>query len=254
MFRFPRRAPGPLTVDVAKRLLFAICFRLVANVRMTGRGASRPTPYRAKGKIARARRIIPDMPPERSLEEQRAEFASRRLIAMPIAGTIAWALVGVAGLFLSPWRASMALFVATGSILYLGMAISKLTGENMLDRSRPKNVFDRLFFYGVIQALLVYAIAIPFFLKDHTSLPLTVGILTGLMWMPLSWIIDHWAGLFHSIGRTVIVLMVWLAFPQRRFVAVPFAIVGIYLITIVVLELRWRGVRSMTHDAMRRAM
>jgi NhaP-type Na+/H+ or K+/H+ antiporter len=37
---------------------------------------------------------------ERSLEVQRAEFAAERGLAMPLAGTIAWAAVGVAGLFL----------------------------------------------------------------------------------------------------------------------------------------------------------
>jgi len=180
----------------------------------------------------------------RSLEEQRTEFASQRLIAMPIAGTVAWALVGVAGLLLQPFHAVWALFIATGSIVYLGMGISRLTGENFMDRSRPKNVFDRLFFYAVIEALLVYAIAIPYFIADYTSLPLSVGILTGLMWVPLSWIVQHWVGLFHGIARTVLVLAAWLAFPKARFVAVPFTIVFVYLVTIVILERRWRAVHA----------
>jgi len=72
--------------------------------------------------------------------------------------------------------------------------ISRFTGENFLDKNKPKNVFDSLFFYCVAMALLVYAIAIPFFRVDYTSLPLTVGILAGLMWVPLSWIIQHWSG------------------------------------------------------------
>ena len=81
------------------------------------------------------------------------------------------------------------------------MFISKFTGENFLDKSRPRNTFDTLFFMSVLMAVMVYAIAIPFFLIDYTSLPMTVGILAGLMWIPISWIVQHWIGLFHTISR-----------------------------------------------------
>jgi hypothetical protein len=101
-----------------------------------------------------------------------------------------------------------------------------------------------LFFSAVAEALLVYAIAIPFFIRDYTSLPLTVGILTGLMWVPVSWIIQHWVGIFHSVARTLLVLAAWIAFPHQRFVAVPLVIVVVYLVTIAILERRWRDVRA----------
>jgi uncharacterized protein DUF7010 len=182
------------------------------------------------------------MTTSRSLDEQRTEFARRRGLAMPLAGLIAWSVVGVGGATLSPGLEVWLLFIVTGSIAYLGMFISRFTGENFLDRTRPKNAFDALFFHTVGEALLVYAIAIPFFLKDHTSLPLTVGILSGLMWVPISWILEHWIGLFHGIARTLLVVATWYLFPHIRFVAVPVVIVGIYAITIFVLERRWRGI------------
>jgi hypothetical protein len=177
----------------------------------------------------------------RSLDEQRGEFARRRLIATPIAGMIAWTIVGACSLFLGPFAISIVLFVATGSIVYLGMFISKFTGENFLDKSRPKNTFDTLFFYTAGMSVLVYAIAIPFFLVDYTSLPLSVGILTGLMWLPISWIIRHWIGLVHGVARTAAVLLVWYLFPDHRFLAVPAVIVLLYVFAILVLEDRWRG-------------
>jgi hypothetical protein len=171
----------------------------------------------------------------RTLEEQKNEFKTRKLLATPIAGLIAWFLVGIAGIFLSATAKVWVLFIATGSIVYLGMLISKFTGENFLDKNRSENTFDKLFFFTVGQALLVYSIAIPFFLLDYTSLPLTVGILTGLMWLPISWIIDHWVGIFHAIVRTVLVLVLWYVLPEHRFVAIPFAIVAIYMVTITIL-------------------
>lgn len=175
---------------------------------------------------------------QRTLEEQRIEFANGKFLATPLAGLIAWLIVGIAGLILPIQATVWVLFIATGCIVYLGMFISKFTDENFLDKTKPKNEFDKLFFFTVGQAILVYSIAIPFFIVDYSSLPLTVGILTGLMWLPFSWIINHWVGIFHSLTRTILVLSLWYLLPEYRFVAIPFAIVLIYIITILILKYR----------------
>lgn len=172
---------------------------------------------------------------ERSLEEQRKEFIERKFLATPLAGMIVWLIIGFAGIFLPITATVWVLFIGTGSIVYLGLFISKYTGEHFLDKTKPKNTFDNLFIFTVAQAAMVYAIAIPFFLIDYSSLPLTVGILTGLMWLPFSWIIKHWVGLFHAITRTIVILLLWYIFPELRFITIPFAIVLIYVITIVIL-------------------
>lgn len=177
---------------------------------------------------------------DRSLDIQRSEFSARRFLAMPLAGSIAWIVVGVSGMIFPSRTVAIILFIATGMIAYLGMFISRFTGENFLDKTKPKNTFDALFFYTVAMSLLVYAIGLPFYLVDHTSLPLSVGILTGLMWLPFSWIIQHWVGIFHSVVRTVLILALWYAFPQQRFVVIPFAIVAVYAFTIAIFEQRWR--------------
>lgn len=177
------------------------------------------------------------------LEQQRIEFANRKFLATPVSGLIAWFLVGVSGSFLPDVITVWVLFIATGSIVYLALFISKFTGENFLDKTKPKNVFDGLFLYTVFQAVLVYAIAIPFFLLDYTSLPLTVGVLTGTMWLPFSWIIKHWVGIFHALTRTVLIVLFWYLFPEQRFVIIPFTIVVIYSMTILVLNKR-------THNTM----
>lgn len=177
-------------------------------------------------------------PTKRTLEEQRIEFSNSNFLATPLAGLIVWLMVGIAGLTLSIQATVWVLFIATGSIVYLGLFISKFTGEDFLDKNKPKNEFDKLFFYTAAQAILVYSIAIPFFIIDYTSLPLTVGILTGLMWLPFSWIINHWVGIFHALVRTALVLLLWYLLPEYRFVAIPFAIVLIYIITIIILKNR----------------
>lgn len=173
-----------------------------------------------------------------SLEAQRIAFSNKKFIATPLSGLIVWTIIGFSGLFFSDYITVWTLFIGTGSIVYLGLFLSKFTGENFLDKSKPKNEFDTLFLYGVAQAVLVYAIAIPFFLVDYTSLPMSVGILTGLMWLPFSWIIKHWVGIFHTLLRTVVVLLLWYIFPDQRFVAIPFAIVLIYILTFIIFYFR----------------
>jgi hypothetical protein len=182
----------------------------------------------------------------RTLEEQKQEFKESKLIATPIAGLIAWICVFISSLFFSDFVTVWVLFIATGSIVYMGMGISKRTGENFLDKSKPVNTFNTLFLYTVAQAILVYSIAIPFFLQDYTSLPLTVGILTGLMWLPISWIIDHWIGVFHAMTRTSLIVLVWYLFPANRFTSISVIIILIYAITLVILNHRYKEIKKIS--------
>jgi hypothetical protein len=115
--------------------------------------------------------------------------------------------------------------------------------------SKPKNEFDTLFLFTAGQAILVYSIAIPFFLVDHSSLPMTVGILTGLMWLPFSWIIKHWAGIFHTMTRTIAIVALWYLLPEYRFIAIPFTIVFIYILTLLILKTRQRNKADTTTSA-----
>ena len=179
-----------------------------------------------------------------SLDQQHQSFMKNRFIAMPIAGTIAWAAIGVAGALLPMRLAAWAIFIGTGMIFYLGLFIARFTGEDLLGKRSRSPFFDRAFFAAILMVVVVYAIAIPFFLVDPTSLPLSVGILTGLMWMPLSALLQHWVGYFHTIARTAGIVAVWYLFPDMRFVSIPLVIVAVYLVTIFVLEKRYLEVNA----------
>jgi hypothetical protein len=176
----------------------------------------------------------------RTLEEQRREFSQSRFLSMPIAGTLAWALIGIISPFVSLEVAVWVLFIATGMIFLMGLGIARFLGEDLIGDGQ--NQFDRLFFITVQMSWLVFAIAIPFFLIEPTSLPLSVGILAGLMWLPFSWIVQHWIGTFHAFARTALVTIAWFVFPDQRFVVIPAVIVVIYLITIYFLATRQRPV------------
>lgn len=151
------------------------------------------------------------MQPVRSLEEQCREFSQGRFLSMPIAGTVAWAIVGIVSPFVSVNLAAWILFICTGMIFALALVIARFLREDLIGKTT--NEFDRLFFSTVQMSWLVFAIAIPFFLIKPTSLPLSMGILARLMWLPFSWIIQHWIGTFHAFSRTALVLIVWFVFP-----------------------------------------
>ncbi len=177
------------------------------------------------------------------LNRARHQFQQRRFLNMPLAGIICWILIGIGSNFIhSEMGKSLLVFIATGSIVYLAMLLSKITGEPFFHRE--KNPFDTLFLITVLMAFLVYSIAIPFFLQDYRSLPMSVGILTGLMWLPFSWMVQHWIGFFHTILRTLLIVLAWFFYPDHSFVLIPAIIVGIYVISIAVLEQRWRSLQK----------
>jgi len=177
------------------------------------------------------------MSTNRSLSELRAEFGRSRMLAMPIAGIIAWAAAGVFGAILPERSAALALFMCMPAVFPLGLLIARFTGEDLFG-SKSQNELDRLFGLNVLMANLAWGIAIPFWMVEPSSLPLSGGILSGLMWVPLSWMIQHWVGLFHAITRTVLIVAAWFLFPNQRFVAIPVVIIIVYAISVAVLAKR----------------
>jgi hypothetical protein len=177
------------------------------------------------------------MSTDRTLGELRTEFGRSRMLALPIAGTIAWTAAGVFGAFLDPHAASLALFGCMVAIFPLGILVGRLLGEDLFG-TRKQNDLDRLFGLNVLMVNLGWAIAIPFWWAEKSSLPLSAGIITGLLWVPFSWMLQHWVGLFHGVARTVLVFAAWLLFPSLRFVVIPAVIVVVYVISIIVLATR----------------
>lgn len=178
------------------------------------------------------------MPTEATLSDLRRQFGRSRMLSMPIAGAIAWSAAGVSGAILHDAdSASIALFLCMPAVFPLALVISRFTGDDVFGAQHP-NELDGLFGFGILMSMLVWGIVIPFWMIEPSSLPLGAGILAGLMWVPLSWILQHWIGLFHAIARTVLVLVAWPMFPSERFVVIPAVIVIIYLISIVALATR----------------
>ncbi|MBC3875178.1 DUF7010 family protein [Undibacterium flavidum] len=180
-----------------------------------------------------------------SLDQQLVEFRQRRFLAMPLAGILVWSALIVTGIFFNPKAQVLAVFVGTGSIVYLAMFLAKLTGEQLQFTSNKKrNFFDTLFLSAVAMSFLCYALVIPFFLENYRSLPFAVAILTGLMWLPLSVLIQHWVGVFHAVARTTLCIWAWIMYPEHSFVLQPVIVGAMYVVSIAALELRWKRLQA----------
>ena len=68
-----------------------------------------------------------------TLEQHRNNFKQKRFLAMPLAGTIAWLIIGI-GNYLFPEARPLLTWIGAGSIFYLGILISKFTGEDLLGK------------------------------------------------------------------------------------------------------------------------
>jgi hypothetical protein len=179
-----------------------------------------------------------------TLDQQLIAFRQNRFLTMPLSGMLVWIVIGFAGAFLPPPNAVLVIYLGTGVIFYLALCVAKLLGEDILGRTRKGNLFDRIFLSTCAMSALVYALAIPFHLADPTSVPLSVGVLTGLMWLPFSVMAGHWVGYFHAVARTVLLVAAWFLFPENRFTVLPAIVVAVYLVSIAALVRRWRALQA----------
>lgn len=178
----------------------------------------------------------------KTLEQQLTEFRQKRFLAMPLSGMVVWALIGLLAPSLAPQQQVMLTFIGTGSIVYLAMAISRLTGENIsFQRSSTRNWFDTVFLAAVAMSFLVFAISIPFFLQNYQALPFALAVQTGLMWLMFGLIAKAPVAYLHAVLRTVACVSAYLLAPQHSFWLQPLIVVLSYAFTIPVLELRWRA-------------
>lgn len=190
-----------------------------------------------------------------SLDQQLEAFRHRRFLAMPLAGCLVWMVLILTGLFANAQTQVMAVFIGTGSIVYIAMGLAKLTGERVkFERHQQRNFFDTLFLSTVGMSFLVYAIALPFFMQNYRALPFGVAVLAGLMWLPTAVLIKHWVGVVHAVVRTVLCTAAWLLAPEQSFVLQPVIVVAVYLVTIIVLEQRWKRLNNPQHAASTAAM
>lgn len=171
------------------------------------------------------------------LAQLRADFDAQagRSLALPLAGAIVWAVVGIAALFLTPRISTFVLIIGTGAIFPIGLLFARILREKLLNNTNP---LAKLMGMCVLMVNLLWAVHITLLYIAPTLVPLTIGISLGLHWIVFSWIIGHPMGTIHSIARTILVTSAWWLFPEHPVSAVAGAVVITYLYSVIVLGTR----------------
>lgn len=177
----------------------------------------------------------------KTLDQQLQEFRAQRGLAMPLAGMLVWALIGILSFVLTPYQQVMAVFFGTGSIVYIAIALSRLTGENMrFKKKAERNFFETGFLAAVGMSCLVYAITIPFFLENYLALPFAVAVQSGLMWLAYGALVGAPVAIVHTFVRTAACTIAYMLAPQDGFWLQPLIVVACYAFSIPLLERRWQ--------------
>ncbi|MBX3309178.1 MAG: hypothetical protein KF739_01935 [Cryobacterium sp.] len=177
------------------------------------------------------------------LAQLRADFDAQagRSVALPMAGAIVWAGVGIAALFVTPRISLFVLIIGTGAIFPLGLLLAAMLREKLFNTTNP---LAKLMGMCVLMVNLLWAVHLTLLYVAPTLIPLTLGIGLGLHWIVFSWIIQHPTGTIHAIARTVLVTAAWWFFPEHQMSAVAAAVVVTYLYSI--LALRFRTLNTVT--------
>lgn len=181
------------------------------------------------------------------LAELRRDFREGSTNAMPLAGAIVWAGIGVAALFL-PERtvATLALYIMLG-IMPLAFLIDRLRGRNLF-AGGTANPLTTLFLLNVS----MIAIAIPLVVigaGGGQSLLIVLGmaIFAGLVWIPYGWAADDPSGLRHAVGRAAGCYLVYAFVPAPWTASAICAVVVLaYAYSLSVMRSTGPGVVSAT--------
>lgn len=140
-----------------------------------------------------------------SLTDLRHHFLATSTQSMPIAGTIYWAVVAIAALFLPETTIAYVVLFGSGMIFPFAILIDKLTGKNKIKTENASNPILQLFLRSIIIIALLWPLAIIAARAAEDPLLIVLGgaILMGIIWIPYGWGADDPVGMEHAIGRSI---------------------------------------------------
>ncbi|GAA4031218.1 hypothetical protein GCM10022281_08440 [Sphingomonas rosea] len=183
----------------------------------------------------------------RSLEQLHADFRATSTNAMPIAGLVTWAALGLAALVLPERTVANASLYIMAAILPLAFLIDRLRGRNLFGGG--DNPLVRLFLLGILMVGLTVPLAV-IGTKGGQALLILLGmaILAGIVWIPFAWAADDPTGITHAVVRA---LGCYLAY---GFVPAPFTASAICAVVVAayvysLLAMRPIGPAAVTAEA-----
>ena len=152
---------------------------------------------------------------------------------IPLAGMVYWAALGVLGYRLELGQWANIAFFGSGAIFPLALLFAQIfKNPFMKDRTAVSNVLLPAF----ISMLLFWAIIVAAVQEGQTLLPLILAIGMSFHWPVIGWSYGRTA-IFsaHAIVRAVVVLAIWIAFPEQRLTWLPLSVAVVYALTVIVI-------------------
>jgi hypothetical protein len=141
---------------------------------------------------------------DKSLKELRAHFLASSTRSLPLAGLIAWSVLGILALKVSPAVTGKAALYIMVAILPLAFLLDRLRGRNLF-AGGSDNPVTKLFNLSVIGI----GLSIPLGLagadlgNSPTLVVLTMAVLAGIIWIPYGWAAGDPVGIRHAVGRSL---------------------------------------------------
>lgn len=173
-----------------------------------------------------------------SLQELRAHFRATSTSSMPIAGMIAWGLLGIVALGLTPQiTGTLALYIMA-LIMPLAIVIDRLRGRNFF-ASGTANPLQKLFLTSIVGI----AVTVPLVViggqgaGNPTLVVLGMAILAGVIWIPYGWAADDPVGLRHAVARSIGCYLAYAFAPEAyRATAICAVVVFAYLYSLAFMR------------------
>lgn len=163
------------------------------------------------------------------LERKRFAVKTNGVVCAPAAGALYWAALATMAPFASTHHWCLAAFIGSGLIFPLALALQKPLRSDMMLKRTPLTGPGS---YAYANIALGWAITIPAFHADPQLVPLALGISMSLHLVGTAWSMNLKTYLIHPLLRAAIVVLLWYALPEQRFLLIPLAIALLYLATI----------------------
>lgn len=163
------------------------------------------------------------------LERARFAIAANGVVCAPAAGGIYWTALAALAPYVDAYAWCFVAFIGSGLIFPLALALQKPLRCNMMIKGNPLGGPGA---YAFANMALCWAITIPAFHADPELVPLVLGIGMSLHLVGTAWSMNLKSYLIHPLLRAALVVALWYAFPEQRFLVVPIAVAGLYFLTI----------------------
>lgn len=151
----------------------------------------------------------------------------------PLAGTVYWAGLAAAGLFLPLNTWIIVAFFASGSIFPLALLFGAIfKNPFMKDRSAAGGVLGP----ALIGMLLFWPMAIAAYQHFPDLAPLILAIGMSIHWPVIGWSYGR-VGIYsmHAVIRAALAFWLWTHYPDERTTLLPLSVAAVYLLTVAVI-------------------